>query len=171
VVAAKYFHNHQERALCVMIRLGYICPSSVSRYNRRLHALTSWLEGMLVLLGELYRSCYYARAAAAWRDQKASPERSRYPVSTGRAWLGPTPKRVSTPCPYPAAGTCWAARSRRSTNRTATHSLCSRPATKCALFRAKGRGWLNPKVGWLRLCKRPVRFGRLHAEKSSSELD
>jgi hypothetical protein len=24
VVAAKFFHNHQERALCVMIRSGYI---------------------------------------------------------------------------------------------------------------------------------------------------
>jgi len=54
VVAAKYFHNHQERALCVMIRLGYLCPLSVSRYNRRLHALASWLEAMLVLLGELF---------------------------------------------------------------------------------------------------------------------
>lgn len=54
VVAAKYFRNHQERALCLMIRLGYIRGMSVSRYNRRLHALASWLEGMLVVLGELF---------------------------------------------------------------------------------------------------------------------
>jgi nitrite reductase/ring-hydroxylating ferredoxin subunit len=54
VVAAKYFHNHQERALCMMIRLGYVRALSVSRYNRRLHALASWLEGMLVLLAELF---------------------------------------------------------------------------------------------------------------------
>lgn len=54
VVAAKYFHNHQERALCLMIQLGYIRALSVSRYNRRLHALASWLEGMLVVLGELF---------------------------------------------------------------------------------------------------------------------
>lgn len=54
VVAAKYFHNHQERALCLMVRLGYVRALSVSRYNRRLHALASWLEGMLVLLGELF---------------------------------------------------------------------------------------------------------------------
>lgn len=33
VVAAKYFHNHQERALWVMIRLGYIRALSISRYN------------------------------------------------------------------------------------------------------------------------------------------
>ena len=39
VVAAKYFRNHQERALSLMIRLGYIRALSVSRYNRRLHAL------------------------------------------------------------------------------------------------------------------------------------
>jgi hypothetical protein len=54
VVAAKFFHNHQERALCVMIRSGYIPALSVSRYNRRLHALAWWLESALVLLGELF---------------------------------------------------------------------------------------------------------------------
>jgi len=54
VIAAKYFHNHQERALCLMSRLGYIQALSISRYNRRLHALASWLEGMLVVLGELF---------------------------------------------------------------------------------------------------------------------
>ncbi len=31
VVAARYFHNHQERALCVMIRSGYIPALSLSR--------------------------------------------------------------------------------------------------------------------------------------------
>lgn len=54
VVAAKYFRNHQERALCLMVRLGYIRALSISRYNRRLHALASWFEGTLVLLGELF---------------------------------------------------------------------------------------------------------------------
>ncbi len=54
VIAAKYFHNHQERALCVMICSGYVHPLSISRYNRRLHALADWLEGVLVLLGELF---------------------------------------------------------------------------------------------------------------------
>ncbi len=54
VVAAKYFHNHHECALCLMVQLGYIRTLSVSRYNRRLHALASWLEGMTALLGELF---------------------------------------------------------------------------------------------------------------------
>lgn len=54
VVAARYFHNHQERALCVMIRSGYLPALSVSRYNRRLHALAQWLESALLLLGELF---------------------------------------------------------------------------------------------------------------------
>lgn len=53
VVAAKYFQNHQERALSVMVGLGYVPRLSVSRYNRRLHALTAWLEGVLGLLTEL----------------------------------------------------------------------------------------------------------------------
>jgi IS5 family transposase len=43
VVAARYFHNHLERALLVMIQLGYIKPLSVSRFNRRLHQLVGQL--------------------------------------------------------------------------------------------------------------------------------
>ncbi|MEP7287514.1 MAG: hypothetical protein ABI947_17285 [Chloroflexota bacterium] len=39
VIAAKYFQNHHERAVCVMTRLGNVMGVSVSRFNRRLHAL------------------------------------------------------------------------------------------------------------------------------------
>jgi hypothetical protein len=44
VVAARYFHNHLERALLVMIQLGYIGSLSVSRFNRRLHHLLGQLH-------------------------------------------------------------------------------------------------------------------------------
>lgn len=44
VIAARYFHNHQERALQVMIQLGYVGRLSTSRFNRRLHQLTGWLR-------------------------------------------------------------------------------------------------------------------------------
>ena len=54
VIAARYFQNHHERALCVMIRLGDIPAISVWRFNRRLHALSDWLVGMVQLLGELF---------------------------------------------------------------------------------------------------------------------
>lgn len=54
VVSARYFQNHHERALCVMIRLGDIPVFSVSRFNRRLHALSDWLCGMVQLVGELF---------------------------------------------------------------------------------------------------------------------
>lgn len=54
VVAAKYFHNHHERALCILIQLGDIPRLSVSRFNRRLHALSDWLYGLVTLLGELF---------------------------------------------------------------------------------------------------------------------
>lgn len=54
VVAAKFFNNHHERALCLMIKSGYIRPLSVSRYNRRIHALATWLEGVLDILTGLY---------------------------------------------------------------------------------------------------------------------
>ena len=54
VAAAKFFGNHQERALCLLIRTGYIRPLSVSRYNRRLHALAVWLESVLAILTQVF---------------------------------------------------------------------------------------------------------------------
>lgn len=55
VMAAKYFQNHHERALCILVRLGYVTPLSVSRFNRRLHGLREWLYGIINLLAEVYR--------------------------------------------------------------------------------------------------------------------
>lgn len=54
VIAAKYFQNHHERALCLMIRLGYVHGLSVSRFNRRLHELREWLYGIIRLVTEIY---------------------------------------------------------------------------------------------------------------------
>src|SRR5262249_2750800 len=54
VIAAKDFQNHQERALCGMTRLGDVHGLSVSRFNRRLHALRDWLDGVLIVVGQLY---------------------------------------------------------------------------------------------------------------------
>jgi len=55
VVAALYFQNHHERALCVMHGMGYMKQSlSVSRLNRRLHQLSDWLAGILSILGEVF---------------------------------------------------------------------------------------------------------------------
>lgn len=56
VVAAKYFQNHHERAVCLMVRLGYISRVSVSRFNRRLHALRDLLWHLTQLLGDLFTS-------------------------------------------------------------------------------------------------------------------
>lgn len=54
VVAAKYFQNHHERALCILVRLGDIPHLSVSRFNRRLHALSDWLYNIVTVLGEIF---------------------------------------------------------------------------------------------------------------------
>jgi hypothetical protein len=54
VVAAKYFQNHHERALCILVKLGDIPALSVSRFNRRLHTLRDWLYSIVTLLGELF---------------------------------------------------------------------------------------------------------------------
>lgn len=55
VLAAKYFQNHHERALCLLIRLGYVSRVSVSRFNRQLHRLHDWLFGMVTVVGEVFR--------------------------------------------------------------------------------------------------------------------
>ena len=54
VIAAKYFQNHHERAVGVMVRVGDIPPLSVSRFNRRLHALSDWLQGIVQVLCDLF---------------------------------------------------------------------------------------------------------------------
>src|ERR1700738_2681151 len=54
-VAACQFANHHERALCVMRALGYLSGAlSISRFNRRVHALADWLPLLLDLLGEVF---------------------------------------------------------------------------------------------------------------------
>jgi hypothetical protein len=47
VVAARYFQNHQERALCILQRLGDIPRLSISRFNRRLHHILDTLHELL----------------------------------------------------------------------------------------------------------------------------
>jgi hypothetical protein len=51
VVAAKYLQNHHERTLNILHELGYIGCLSVSRFNRRLHALYDWRQNIVILLG------------------------------------------------------------------------------------------------------------------------
>ncbi|HRE47515.1 MAG TPA: hypothetical protein PLD47_07300 [Aggregatilineales bacterium] len=54
VIAAKYFRNHHEWSLCVLTRLGYVHGLSVSRFNRRLHALRDWLYGIISVVTAIY---------------------------------------------------------------------------------------------------------------------
>src|SRR4051812_4457472 len=55
VVAACYFRNHQERTLCVMIGMGYLSQRiSISRFNRRVHALSDWLGLIMEQLGQVF---------------------------------------------------------------------------------------------------------------------
>jgi hypothetical protein len=39
VMSAQHFQNHQEQALCLMVKTGYVAQLSVSRCNRRIHDL------------------------------------------------------------------------------------------------------------------------------------
>jgi len=54
VLSAKYFQNHHERALGGLAQLGYIGSFSISRFNRRLHALLDSFWHVCRLLGELF---------------------------------------------------------------------------------------------------------------------
>src|SRR4051794_15190441 len=54
VIAACQFQNHHERALCILHALGYLSgPLSVSRFNRRFHALAHRLSDAVDLLAAL----------------------------------------------------------------------------------------------------------------------
>jgi hypothetical protein len=55
VVAAAAFQNHHERALQVLSRLGYLSGHlSVSRFNRRLHALGWWFDELLAVIATVF---------------------------------------------------------------------------------------------------------------------
>lgn len=53
VVAAKYFQNHHERALSVLILTRYIPRLSLSRFNRRLHQAFDLLHDLLAFWAQL----------------------------------------------------------------------------------------------------------------------
>ncbi len=54
VIAACQFANHHERALCILHALGYLSgPLSVSRFNRRFHALAHRLSDAVDFLARL----------------------------------------------------------------------------------------------------------------------
>jgi hypothetical protein len=56
LVAAKYFQNHQERALLILRQQRYLSgPLSISRFNRRWHKLLPWVELALATLTEMGR--------------------------------------------------------------------------------------------------------------------
>lgn len=55
ITSAKFFQNHHERAFCVLQAAGYLSGSlSLSRFNRRLHALADWLPWLAETLGEIF---------------------------------------------------------------------------------------------------------------------
>jgi hypothetical protein len=54
VIAACRFQNHHERALCTLRAMGHLsAPLSISRFNRRFHALAHHLSAALDLLAML----------------------------------------------------------------------------------------------------------------------
>jgi len=89
VVAARSFQNHLERALGMMHLGRYLSgPLSVSRFNRRLHALRGWLLLALETLGAVF-----AHGAAFLLDSMPVPvcrraRAGRCKKVAGRAFYG-----------------------------------------------------------------------------------
>jgi hypothetical protein len=55
VIAACQFQSHHERTLCVLKGMGYLSgPRSLSRFNRRFHALAHCLSAVLDLLAAVF---------------------------------------------------------------------------------------------------------------------
>jgi hypothetical protein len=54
VVAARYFHNHLERALCILQQQHDLPKLSVSRFNRRLHQVLGWLRRLMSVIRAHY---------------------------------------------------------------------------------------------------------------------
>jgi hypothetical protein len=94
VVAARYFNNNHERALCVMHGMKYLKHSfSPSRYNRRLHKLYDWLMAVLSILGDVFK-----RAAVFIIDSMPVPvchrrRARRCQKVRGRVFLGYCPAK------------------------------------------------------------------------------
>src|SRR5215467_5996176 len=54
LVAAKYFQNHHERAVCILREAHYLSGRlDVTRFNRRLHKLADWVGFIATTLGEV----------------------------------------------------------------------------------------------------------------------
>jgi hypothetical protein len=86
VVSAQFFQNHHERALSVLQWAHYLSgPLSISRFNRRLHALAEWLPFIAETLGEIGASgevfvldsipVPVCRRVRAWRCRKVRGRR------------------------------------------------------------------------------------------------
>lgn len=88
VIAARYFHNHHERALCLLQQLHAIPPLSISRFNRRLHQVYPQLHEVLALLSSLRAagSIYVADTFPLPMCHKVRAERCR--KVRGHQYLG-----------------------------------------------------------------------------------
>jgi hypothetical protein len=84
VIAAKYFQNHHERALEMLIALGYMRTLSGSRFNRRLQALRDWVWQVAEVVGALL-----AEGTVFIVDTMPIPVCKRVRAKRGRKVQGP----------------------------------------------------------------------------------
>lgn len=115
IVAAMYFQNHHERALCVLSGMGYLSNRlSVSRFNRRLHRLAEWLPGILAIMRGLFQAedvyvidslpVPVCKRVRAWRCRKVrGPEYCGYCAAKKEKFFGWRLHLICTPDGLPVA--------------------------------------------------------------------
>ncbi|MER3439353.1 MAG: hypothetical protein C4346_18160 [Chloroflexota bacterium] len=89
IVAARYFGNHHERALQILLAQHYLSGHlSTSRFNRRVHALADWIGLILAVLGEVFRKgdCFVIDSLPIPVCKRARARRCR--TVRGRAFCG-----------------------------------------------------------------------------------
>ncbi len=59
IMSAKYFQNHHERAVGILVMLGYVPRLSVSRFNRRVHQASELLSDILEWWGQQQATSRY----------------------------------------------------------------------------------------------------------------
>jgi hypothetical protein len=115
VIAACQFQNHHERALCILRGMGYLSGSlSISRFNRRFHALAHRLSDAIDLLAAVLTTgavfvidsvpLPVCRRARAWRCKKVrGAEYCGYCAAKEEKFFGWRLHLIVTPAGVPAS--------------------------------------------------------------------
>jgi hypothetical protein len=162
VIAACQFQNHHERAVCILKGMGYLSgPLSISRFNRRFHALAHRLSDALDLLAATFAigevvvidsvPLPVCRRARAWRCTKVrGAEYCGYCAAKEEHFFGWRLHLVVTPAGIPVSFDLLPASFH---DLTPLHELMERLPGGATVYADKGdnsaddEGWIEGETG------------------------